>query len=253
MTQAFRKLALGMGAAIGFASVTTVLPAKVLAGDEAKAVVELYTSQGCSSCPPADELLGKLAKRDDVIALTFPVDYWDYLGWKDTLARPAFSARQRAYAKARKDGQVYTPQMVIDGVHHAVGSQVQTVKQTILKSLAANKINRVLVKVWAEGDSIIITAGDAAEGARVKPSTLWLALIKAEESVKIERGENRGKSITYHKVVRELTPIGQWNGKKITIKLPKHHLKNRGADSCAVLLQHDTAGPVIAAAEMKQW
>lgn len=253
MTQDFRKLALGLGVAVGFAGATTVLPAKVLAGDEAKAVVELYTSQGCSSCPPADELLGKLAERDDVVALTFPVDYWDYLGWKDTLASPAYSARQRAYARARRDGQVYTPQVVIDGAHHAVGSQAHAVKQTILKSMAATKNSRVPMKVWAEGDSIIITAGDAAEGMRVKPATVWLALVKASETVKIERGENRGETITYYNVVRELTPVGQWNGKKVTIKLPKHHLKNRGADSCTVLLQLDTAGPVIAAAEMKKW
>lgn len=221
--------------------------------DTRKSVVELFTSQGCSSCPPADALLGKLATRDDVIALTFPVDYWDYLGWKDTLANPAFSARQRAYAKARRDGQVYTPQMVVDGRYHVVGSQASTVKHTILKSRAQNKDAPVKLKVWAEGDSVIITADAAAPGTRVKPSTVWLALVKGSETVKIERGENRGESITYHKVVREMSPVGQWTGEKVTIKLPKHHLKNRGADGCTVLLQQDTAGPVIAAAEMKKW
>lgn len=253
MTNAFRTLAFGLGIAVGVTGLMPLLSAAVLADDRAKAVVELFTSQGCSSCPPADKLLGKLAQRDDVIALTFPVDYWDYLGWKDTLASPAFSARQRAYAKARRDGQVYTPQMVVDGAYHAVGSQAYAVKQTILKSLAATKHSRVPMKIWAEGDSIIITAGDAAPGMRVKPATVWLALVKDAETVKIERGENRGETITYYNVVRELTPVGQWNGKAVTIKLPKHHLMNRGSDSCTVLLQQDTAGPVIAAAEMKQW
>lgn len=252
MSRAFRTLALGLGAAIVISAALASQPPKARAGDESKSVVELFTSQGCSSCPPADAYLGKLAKRDDVIALTFPVDYWDYLGWKDTLASPEFGARQRAYAKARRDGQVYTPQMVIDGKYHAVGSQAQVVRQTILKS-RADKSARVAMKVWTEGDSLMITAGAAVAGMRVKPATLWLALIKESATVKIERGENRGETITYHKVVREITPVGQWNGEKVTIKLPKHHLKNRGADGCTVLLQQDTAGPVLAAVEMKRW
>ena len=87
-----------------------------------KAVIELFTSQGCSSCPPADALLGEYAKRDDVLALSFPVDYWDYLGWKDTLASHENTERQRAYAAARGDRQVYTPQVVVNGVEHMVGS-----------------------------------------------------------------------------------------------------------------------------------
>src|ERR687884_289212 len=87
-----------------------------------QAVVELFTSQGCSSCPPADAMLGELARRPDVIALSLPVDYWDYLGWKDTLAQPAFSARQRAYAGARGDRQVYTPQVIVNGATPCVGS-----------------------------------------------------------------------------------------------------------------------------------
>lgn len=253
MTQAFRGLALALGTAAAITALALAYPVGAKADDTAKSVVELFTSQGCSSCPPADALLGDLSKRDDVIALTFPVDYWDYLGWKDTLASPAHSARQRAYAKARRDGQVYTPQMVIDGTYHAVGSQSHNVKQTILKSRAANKFNRVPMKIWVEGDSVIILIGDAMPDMKVKPSTVWLALIKESETVKIERGENRGETITYYKVVREMTPVGQWSGKTVTIKLPRHHLMSRGADGCTVLLQQDAAGPVIAAAEMKNW
>lgn len=253
MNQTYRKLALGLFAAAALAVAGAAVTGKVQAGDQQKAVVELFTSQGCSSCPPADALLGKLTKRDDVIALTLPVDYWDYLGWKDTLASPAYSARQRAYAKARKDGQVYTPQMVVDGTFHVVGSQASSVKQTILKSLALTKNRQVQMNVWTEGDTVIITAGAAAPGMRVKSATVWLALVKGSETVEIERGENRGKTITYYNVVREMTPVGQWNGEKVTIKLPKQHLKNRGADGCTALLQQDAAGPVIAAAEMKKW
>src|SRR5215213_8380181 len=86
-----------------------------------QAVVELFTSQGCSSCPPADALLTDLAQRPDVVALTLPVDYWDYLGWKDTLASPAFTARQRAYAHGRSDRQVYTPQIIVNGSRPCMG------------------------------------------------------------------------------------------------------------------------------------
>lgn len=253
MIRTYRKLALGLFSAAIVVAAATTGAGNALAGEKQKAVVELFTSQGCSSCPPADALLGKLTKRDDVIALTFNVDYWDYLGWKDTLGSPANSARQRAYAKARKDGQVYTPQMVVDGTFHVVGSQASKVKQTILKSLAKTKSRQVPMKVWTEGDTVFITVGDALPGVHVKSATVWLALVKGSETVKIERGENRGKSITYYNVVREMTPVGQWNGEKVTIKLPKQHLQNRGADRCTALLQQDAAGPVIAAAEMKQW
>lgn len=222
------------------------------AGDQ-KVVVELFTSQGCSSCPPADKFLGKLAGRDDVIALTMPVDYWDYLGWKDTLASPAFSARQRAYAKARGDGQVYTPQMVIDGKYHAVGSHASTVRRVISKSLEKGSAYSVPLDMKVDGDTLIINVGKAQGAHRGKTATIWLALVKQEETVKIARGENRGRTVTYHKVVRNMTPVGHWKGEEVTVRLPKHHLKNKETDGCVVLLQQDKAGPFIAAAEMKRW
>lgn len=247
------RLALGLGAAVTLAGIVTTTPDEAVAQEAPKAVIELYTSQGCSSCPPADKLLGKLAKRDDIIALTFPVDYWDYLGWKDTLASPAYSARQRAYARARGDGQVYTPQVVIDGTYHAVGSHASSIRKAVADAKEKLKNARVSLKMHAEGDTLIITAGAAPEGTRVKPATIWLALVKKSETVKIARGENRGRTITYHQVVRDMTPIGRWTGQKVVIKLPKNHLQNSDADGCTVLLQQDTAGPVLAADDMKNW
>lgn len=217
------------------------------------AVVELFTSQGCSSCPPADKLLGKYAKREDVVALTFPVDYWDYLGWKDTLASPAYSARQRSYARARGDGQVYTPQVVVNGLRHANGSHEKAINRAIAKTQKIWQSHRVALKMWTEGDALIIRAGAAPEGMRVKPATIWLALVKKAETIAINRGENRGRTITYHSVVREMTPVGRWTGQEVTVKLPKHHLMSGGSDGCTVLLQQDTAGPILAAAEMKDW
>ncbi|MDA7946494.1 MAG: DUF1223 domain-containing protein [Hyphomicrobiaceae bacterium] len=248
-----KNVFIGICSALVLSGALVAAHENAVAEPEQKAVIELFTSQGCSSCPPADKLLGKLARRDDVVALTFPVDYWDYLGWKDTLASPAFSARQRAYAKSRGDGEVYTPQVVVDGVSHAVGSRPSEVRQAIARSKRKLRNARVPLKLRTEGDSLVITVGAAPQGARVKPATVWLALVKKAETVKIARGENRGRTITYHKVVRDMTPIGQWTGKRVVIKLPKHHLQNRDADGCTVLLQQDTAGPVLAAVEMKTW
>lgn len=253
MFQMLKKIALGFGAAMVLAGAISAATDQARSEPQAKAVIELYTSQGCSSCPPADKLVGKLAERSDVIALTFPVDYWDYLGWKDTLASPAYSARQRAYAKARGDGQVYTPQVVIGGSSHEVGSHASAIKSAISRSREKLKKAHVELTMHTEGDTLIITAGAAPEGVRIKPATIWLALVKKSQAVKITRGENRGRTITYHRVVRDMTPIGHWKGKKVQIKLPKHHLQNTDADGCTVLLQQDTAGPVLAAVEMRNW
>ncbi len=253
MFQMLRKIAFGLGAAMVLAGGIAAATDQAWSGPQAKAMIELYTSQGCSSCPPADKLLGKLAERSDVIALTFPVDYWDYLGWKDTLASPAYSARQRAYAKARGDGQVYTPQVVIDGSSHEVGSHASAITRAISRSRKKLKNARVELTMHTEGDTLIITAGAAPEGERIKPATIWLALVKKSQAVKITRGENRGRTITYHRVVRHLTPIGHWKGEKVSIKLPKEHLQNSDTDGCTVLLQEDMAGPVLAAVEMINW
>ncbi|MEM8743343.1 MAG: DUF1223 domain-containing protein [Pseudomonadota bacterium] len=248
-----KKVLIGVCSALALTGAVAVVHEQAVAEPESKAVIELFTSQGCSSCPPADKLLGKLARRDDVVALTFPVDYWDYLGWKDTLASPAYSTRQRDYAKSRGDGEVYTPQVVVDGVSHAVGSRPSEIRRAIAQSKRKLRNARVPLKMRTDGDTLVITVGAAPDGARVKPATIWLALVKKEETVKIARGENRGRTITYHQVVRDMTPIGHWKGKSMVIRLPKHHLQKSDADGCTVLLQQDTAGPVIAAAEMKNW
>ncbi len=249
MFQPLRYLALSFLA--GFAAFTGTAAAPGHAIAQSKVVIELFTSQGCSSCPPADKLVGKLAGRRDVIALTFPVDYWDYLGWKDTLASPAYSARQRSYARARGDGQVYTPQIVVGGKSHVVGSHASAVKKAIARSKQQD--TGVSLTMHTEGDSIVIKAGAAPEGTRVKPATIWLAMVKNSASVEITRGENRGRTITYHRVVKTMTPVGQWKGKEVTVRLPKTPLQNTDADGCTVLLQQDNAGPILAAVEMKSW
>ncbi len=208
-------------------------------------VVELFTSQGCSSCPPADALLGKLKLRDDVIALTFPVDYWDYLGWKDTLASPAYSKRQRDYARARGDRQIYTPQIVLNGRVHVVGNREKSVESAI-KTVAGD--DSVKISMTDDGDAIRVSANGDNTSTSLKKATLWLVLFKGAETVKIARGENRGNTITYNNVVRQITPIGMWEGKSMTITLPKMQFLAAGYNGCVVLLQRDDTREIIAAA-----
>lgn len=217
----------------------------------AKTVLELFTSQGCSSCPPADALLHKYAQRSDVIALSMPVDYWDYLGWKDTFASPKNTARQKAYAKVRGDGRVYTPQVVVNGVTHAVGSSAREIDAAI-KETAAKLPGRVPVSVRVEGNHLVVEAG---EGSAVpgEDATIWLAVIQKEGEVPVSAGENRGKSLKYLNIVRELTPIGMWNGKPAHFELMKDAVKLPDTQSCAVLVQSGKAGPIIGAAMLESF
>jgi hypothetical protein len=178
-------------------------------------LVELFTSQGCSSCPPADKLAGELAKHKDVIMVSLNVDYWDYLGWHDTLAKPEYTKRQRAYANSRGDGQVYTPQMVANGALHAVGSNRSSVTEMIAS--ARNLSPSVRVDVEANATEVRVEIGKGTAGE----AKLWLMSVAPSVSVKIERGENSGSTVTYHNVVRSLVPAGVWTGKAASFTLPR--------------------------------
>jgi hypothetical protein len=219
---------------------------------ETKAVVELFTSQGCSSCPPADALFGKLSKRSDILALTMPVDYWDYLGWKDTLASPAYTARQKAYARARGDGQVYTPQAVINGQIHVNGSSESQIDAALKKTVSAP---RVVLSGRGDKDAIVIEAATAsgATPAQVQSTkgTLLLAVVQRQADVAIGRGENHGRKVTYYNVVRQLKTIGEWTGGPLTVRVPRSEISRDGADFLAVVLQQGASGPILAAAEIK--
>ena len=209
-------------------------------------VVELFTSQGCSSCPKADAYLGELAESGNVIALSFNVDYWDYLGWKDTLASPAFSERQRAYARALGLSGVYTPQMVVNGVAEGVGSRRDEIGALIDDQDSRAPADDISFE--DKGASLVLHV--AAGAVPEKPATLWLVRYAMAEEVEIRRGENRGKTITYAHAVRELTPIGMWNGRKMTMTLPKNALLMRGYEGCVALLQAGEGGPILGAAEI---
>ena len=203
--------------------------------------MELYTSQGCSSCPEADALLNRLAERDDIIAVSFSVDYWDYLGWKDTLAQTKFTERQKGFAKALGDGMVYTPQVVVNGAVHVNGSDERKISAAIEKTNKSIAASHVPVRLSIAGDKLVVEVG-STPGRSIQESTIWLAVISPSVQVPITRGENKGKTVTYANVVRNLMPIGTWNGKAMTVQLQRHSIAHAGAERCAVLVQQGRAG-----------
>ena len=206
-------------------------------------VVELYTSQGCSSCPPADAMLVDLARRDDVIALALHVDYWDYLGWKDDLASPAFTRRQHAFAAAAGSPTVYTPQMIIGGVDHVIGSRPMQVMEQLMKHGAhANPVEITLVR---NGDTLRIGATSRAglRGAAV----VQIVRFRSSVSRDIHRGENAGKTVHYVNVVYSWVNAGDWN----TAAPLQMEATLAGADPVAVIIQDGTDGPVLGAAQLR--
>ncbi len=203
------------------------------AADPPKAVIELFTSQGCSSCPPADKLAAEFATDPKLVVLSYAVDYWDYLGWKDTLARHEFTERQRAYGAKRGDNQVYTPQVVINGMSHAVGSERKAIESKIVKgsSLVALEIvqarNGHKVKVPA-------LAGEAGE--------LILVPVISSKTVAISKGENHGRSITYTNIALSMIKFGDWAGDETYIDLPTVQDDGSGADRFIIMLQSGSLG-----------
>ena len=241
------------------ALITAVAPAASWAQEGVPApshivgVIELFTSQGCSSCPPADVLIKTYAARNDILALSLPVDYWDYLGWKDTLGSPKNSERQRNYAKARNDGQVYTPQAVVNGIAHVNGASAESIDAALAKTEAQLATNRVPLTFSLDRGNIVIEAGQAAETATIKEATVWLAVIQKSTDVVVARGENHGRTLSYTNVVRELTPVGTWTGQPMRIQLARSAVMRPQMESVAILIQQGKAGPIIGAAVSSLW
>ncbi len=216
---------------------------------EHRAVVELFTSQGCSSCPAADKLLSELQSDPSFIPLSLAIDYWDYLGWKDTLALPGHTVRQRAYSVMRGDREIYTPQAIINGVMQAIGSDRSQIDSAIAQSYnghAALPLSVPLkLTVADERVSVTVPARDAAVG-----SEIWLCPVASQVPVTIARGENRGRTITYTNVVRRWIKLGTWNGKSETFTVPLDAIKYDGVDTVAVILQNgskELPGPIVGA------
>lgn len=243
-----RKVLAGGAALTAAASSGAVSVAR--AASATPVFVELFTSQGCSSCPPADEFMGRLCKRPGIIGVTMNVDYWDYLGWRDTLGSAAFSRRQKEYATRRGDGRVYTPQMVINGRAHAVGSHESAVTAEIEQQVAVPKTYFVPIEMSAsDGELRIDVAGGPADRI-IQASTVWVMSVEPNVSVEIGRGENTGRKIEYHNVVRQMTPVGMWKGEAETFRLPRAQIVNKQNSMCVAILQVDGAGPVLGCASM---
>lgn len=219
---------------IALGTLTAILAA-TSAGAEAGrpvGVVELFTSQGCSSCPPADALFGDFATADDIVALAYHVDYWDYLGWKDTLGSHRNTRRQRAYAGSL-DGSVYTPQVVVNGRRDVIGSHGVTIRGALKKMAGTADGLTVDVDVTETDTSIMISVGDAAGGAT--EAEVVLARFIPRQRVQVTRGENRGRTIDYRNSVTGLQIVGMWHGKAARYELPRDVIASE--EGCAVLLQ----------------
>ncbi len=221
---------------IAFLSAATALlaavPLPAAAAGGTPVVVELFTSEGCSSCPPADAYLGELAHRAGVVALAFHVDYWDYIGWKDPFAFHEATERQRRYTAALGNRYLYTPEMVVDGRRDATGSDRETVSELIdSEEKAVRKLQLAVSETGSDGYTVGIPASSFSGGA-----TVWLALFDREHETAVGRGENEGHTLKEFNVVRELRSIGRYDGKEQHIALAMEPMPEQG---CAVLVQSD--------------
>jgi hypothetical protein len=201
-------------------------------------VVELFTSQGCSACLTADALVADLAERKDVLALTFPVDYWDYLGWQDTFARPEFSARQRAYQKALGLRDVYTPQLVVDGAAQMGKAAPDKAPEMI----------RAAAKAHGPAPQMSIRRGRLTIGEGRLPAggaDVWLVRYEGQpQETAVKDGENRGVTVVYRNVAKRLIRLGAWSGKMRSYALPAPSPDDPDLKS-AVLLQSRASGRIL--------
>lgn len=209
-----------------------------------RVVVELYTSQSCSDCPPADRLVEELAERDDIIVLSFHITYWDMLGWKDTLAEEANTRRQQAYARAMNRRGTYTPQMIVGGVEDVVGNKRETVLKAIRDQLAQNKDTEpVSISVTRTGYEIEIVVSGTSER---NSATVWVMRTLSHARVAIHGGENMGSEIVYTNIVRDLRDAGTWQGGDQRFSLPVLRTF-KDYDGIAVVVQSGGYGPVLGA------
>lgn len=206
-------------------------------------VVELYTSQGCSSCPPADEMLAELSQRDDVIALALHVDYWDYIGWADEFADPRHTRRQQEYARAAGDRTIYTPQFVIEGQDIVIGARAMQVAELVQ---SYQDIVRPVDVALSRTDAALKIALSLQDDSEAGPYIVQLAQVKKDQTVDIRRGENAGQTITYSNIVKTLDVIAEWDG-----ATPLYLDADVPDDlSLAVIVQQGANGPVVGAAQL---
>jgi len=232
-------------AIVGLSMIGEKAPVQVISQAKADGpvVVELFTSQSCSSCPPADALLGELAKHVNVIALGCHVTYWDHLNWRDTLSRKFCTDRQRAYARQMGSKQVYTPQMVVNGAHQFIGSN----RTEATRAIASSTVQPIKLE---RTDANTLTATLPALTGGPNLQTLWLMRTHSDHTQAIKSGENRGKTITYVNSVETLKQLGTWSGTAQTLSfaLPKGGAEN---PSYVLIAQPQGFGGITAAGRVK--
>jgi len=228
-----------------FAFLCSLLAAPLAAADDL-VVVELFNSQGCDMCPPANKLLAEVAEERNVLALSWQVDYWDYQGWKDTMAQSAYTARQEDYNAALGRRGVYTPQMIINGRRQVVGSNKLDLYQTIQSALIANELPMTVhIEASKEGLQVRVDGPKQNKGANIQ--LVWFnSLVK----IKIGAGGNAGKTISYVNVVRDFKTLAVWQGKNLTVPIDLADPGRNGADHLAVLVQEKSGGAILGAARV---
>lgn len=238
-----RNLRLFLG--YGVIALASLVATSVFAAEaKSPVVVELFTSQGCNSCPPADAYLATLKGRDNVLALSYHVNYWDYLGWRDTFASEVTTGRQRDYARTMGERTIYTPQVVIGGRYHEVGSRHGAIDRAIRKAALEQKETLdVQLREATPGKLQISVAAGQIYNRRV---IMWLVLFDPYHEVEIQRGENRGRTLGYHNVVRDVREIGEWYGKALEVMLDIEPLRSVG-EAVAVIVQEGESGHVLGA------
>jgi len=215
--------------------------ARPAAGGEGPWAVELFTSQGCSSCPPADAYLGSLARRPDIVALSFHVDYWDYIGWKDPFATRATTDRQRAYARVLKQRYVYTPEMVVDGIGHDTGRERTAIERLLVEAQrrSPRRATPELSRTAGGALAVQLAPFELANG----PADVTLAIYDRRQSTPVASGENQGRTIDNFNVVRRLERLGRWNGAAASWTIDDVRLQP--GIGAAVIVQRADHGPVI--------
>jgi hypothetical protein len=229
-------VAVSLGVA-AFSTTADARPARV----RAPVLVELFTAQGCTTCPQADQLLGQISERKGVLALTFPVDYWDYAGWRDTFAKPEFTERQRAYIARLKVREIYTPEIVVDGAQEAAGLDQDRIT-SLIKAAQAGPQDDPAVHLLHGGR---VQVHPARSG---RSADVWLVRYDPQQQdVLVKSGDNKGKLVSQRNVVRELTKLGRISNRAHSFTLPK---ASRDGLKTVILVQGVRGGPILALSQL---
>ena len=222
-----------------------------------RGVVELFTSQGCSSCPSAERILSNLSEDPGIVALAYHVDYWDYIGWTDPHGSKANTERQRAYAKAFKTGTIYTPQAVVNGQRDVVGSRAEQIRQAVTETSLAGSSGGAEVSLALKGQRLKIRADFGRAGTASNTPVLMLVTYDEKSETAIDKGENKGLTLVNSHAVRDWRVLGMSDGKPLEVDIPLDTLRPDGArkGGCAAILQTVTEtgapGPILAAVTLE--